>query len=94
MNNSLSWKLFREEQKAKLGDNVLLSPWSIQTALHMALNGAKGNTLSEFLDLLDCQNCTVNSINEEQAKMTLLLEEQSGHPELTTANGFFMIPTA
>lgn len=89
MNQNLGWKIFNEEQIAKPGQNVLISPWSIQTALQMAVNGAKGNTLAEMLKLLGCEDCQVASLNEFHGDLNKLLTLQSGHPTLTLANGYF-----
>ena len=40
MNNKVAWDLFDSEITAKPQKNVLISPFSIQTALSMANNGA------------------------------------------------------
>lgn len=89
MNRTLGWKLFREEQLARPDENILISPFSIQTALNMALNGARGNTRAEILDLMGCPNCSVDDLNQLHQSLTTLLTRQSGHPQLTVANGFF-----
>lgn len=89
MSQTLGWKLFREEQLAKPGENILISPFSIQTALNMATNGAGGNTLAEILDLMGCTDCAVGDLNKQHRDLTTLLTEQSGHPTLTVANGYF-----
>lgn len=89
MNRTLGWKIFNQQQLEKPGENVLVSPFSIQAAINMALNGAKGNTLAELLDLLECKNCDVADINTLHRNLTTLLAEQSGHPDLTVSNRFF-----
>lgn len=89
MNQAIGWNLFKQEQLAKPGQNVLLSPFSIQTALTMATNGAKGNTLSEMLEVLACGNCAVADLNLLHRDLTTLLVEQSGHPVVTVANRYF-----
>ena len=89
MNQTLGWKIFNEEQRAKPNENVLISPLSIQTALFMANNGAKGNTLAQILDLMDCPDCSVADLNQLHHDLTTLLTEQSGAAKLTIANGFF-----
>ncbi len=92
MNQQFGWKIFNQEQTAKPGENVLISPWSIQTALQMAVNGAKGNTLTEMLRLLGCETCEVASLNQFHGDLNTLLTLQSGHPTLTMANGYFYDP--
>ena len=89
MNYTLGWNLFKQEQLAKPGQNVLISPFSIQTALTMATNGAKGNTLAEMLDAMGCDNCAVADLNLLHRDLTTLLVEQSGHPTVTVANRYF-----
>lgn len=89
MNQVLGWNIFKQEQLAKPGENVLISPFSIQTALTMATNGAKGSTLAEMLDAMDCGNCPVADLNLLHRDLTTLLTEQSGHPSVTVANRYF-----
>jgi serine protease inhibitor len=89
MNQKFGWEVFHREMAAKPGENILISPWSIQTALQMANNGAQANTLNELLAALHCPDCSVTDINTQQAKLTTLLEQQSGHPKLTSANVLF-----
>lgn len=89
MNQALGWKLFKQEQLANPDENILISPLSIQTALNMALNGAKGNTLNEMLGLMECPGCIVGDINSTQKDLSTLLTAQSGHPTVTIANNYF-----
>jgi serine protease inhibitor len=89
MNQSFGWELFHQEMAANPNKNVLISPWSIQTALHMANNGAKSNTLNEILAAIHCPDCSVEDINAQQAKLSVLLEQQSGHPRLKSTNALF-----
>ena len=51
-NMSFSLELFKNVQKEKSEENVLVSPLSITTALAMTANGADGETLSEMEKLL------------------------------------------
>jgi serine protease inhibitor len=89
MNQAFGWEVFHREMAANPKKNVLISPWSIQTALQMVANGAQVNTLKEVLAAIHCPDCDVAGINTEQAKLTTLLELQSGHPRLKTANALF-----
>lgn len=89
INNKLAWDLFNEETAAKPGKNVLISPFSILTALAMANNGAGGNTLDEMLKTLHCSGCDVPSVNQQLNNLTTFLTKESGHPSLTVANGYF-----
>ena len=89
MNNEMAWDIFIEEAKANPKKNVLISPWSIQTALSMALNGAGTMTLDEMRKLMYCDGCDPNLINEQQQKLALLLSNRSGHPSVTISNSYF-----
>lgn len=92
MNQTIGWNIFKQEQLAKPDENILISPFSIQTALNMATNGAQGNTQAEILDLLNCDGCALSDLNRLHQDLTTLLTEQSGHPTLTLANRFFYDP--
>ena len=65
-NCSFQAKLFNKMNKAKEGENLIISPLSIFQALSLAANGAKGDTLSEMLDLLEADSLDdLNDINYE-----------------------------
>ncbi len=93
MNVDFAWDIFRQELSAKSNENVLISPWSIQTALTMAANGAGSQTLSEMLNVMHCSDCEINSLNQKHQDLNTLLTKQSGHPTLTIANGYFYDPS-
>lgn len=92
MTNDFGWQLFQEVTKGVSDENVLISPVSVQTTLSMAVNGAEGLTQEEMLKVLGCPNCDVPDLNEQTALLRELMEEQSGHPTLISANGFFYDP--
>jgi serine protease inhibitor len=89
INQAIGWKIFNQEQLSKPDENVLISPFSIQTALQMAINGAKGTTLEEIRTFMDCEGCLVADLNGLHKDLTTLLTEQSGAATMTVANGFF-----
>jgi len=89
MNKKLGWDIFGRTVQANPDKNVLISAWSIQTALNMAVNGASGNTLDEMIKTMGCAGCTVANINQEHELLAKFMEEQSGSPILTSANAFF-----
>ena len=53
--------------KDKKGENLIISPLSIFQALSLAANGAREQTQSEMLDLL--QSETINELNEKIIKL-------------------------
>ncbi len=88
----IGWALFRQELQTKPGQNVLLSPYSIQTVLSMALNGARGKTAEELLRFMDCAGCATADLNAAHRELNALLTTQSGHPTVTVANRYFFDP--
>jgi serine protease inhibitor len=89
MNQTLGWDLFHEEQQALPEENILISPYSVQTALFMAQNGAQGSTLAQMLDLMDGSNASVESLNSAHKQLNTLLTNPGDHPEVTVANSYF-----
>lgn len=59
----LSVKLFKKMAEESKGENLLISPLSIELALSMTANGAKGKTLDEMQALLG-GDITVDELNE------------------------------
>lgn len=92
MNQVLAWKIFNQEQLAKPDQNILLSPFSIQTALLQATNGAQGNTKDELLQALNSNGWAIDDINPKHKDLTTLLTKQSGSPQVTVANHYFYDP--
>lgn len=92
-NAEMGWRLFHKERQLKSGQNVLISPYSIQTAMQMAANGAQQLTLEELMVFLRCGGeCNTDSLNAGYEALRYWLEEKSGHPQVTSANGFFYDP--
>jgi serine protease inhibitor len=89
MNQTLGWDLFHQEQQALPQENILISPYSVQTALFMAQNGAQGSTLGQMLDLMDGSNASVESLNQAHKQLSTLLTTPGDHPEVTVANSYF-----
>ena len=64
LNCNFQSKLFNKMNKDKVGENLIISPLSIFQALSLAANGAKKETLSEMLDLLESESLEdLNKIN-------------------------------
>ncbi|MBK7427375.1 MAG: hypothetical protein IPI60_10295 [Saprospiraceae bacterium] len=89
MNNGLGWDLFLQMAKSSSDSNLLISPLSVHTAMSMALNAAESNTFEEMSDVMHCKGCDETDINEQNAKLRTLMEEQSGRASFTSANAFF-----
>lgn len=79
---ALALQLFQHSAKASQGENLLISPLSIQLALAMTANGAEGQTRQEMEDLLG-QGIALEDLNaylhtytenlpaEEKAKLSI-----------------------
>ena len=67
INCSFQSTLFNRMNKGKKGENLIISPLSIFQALSLAANGAKMQTLSEMLDLLQID--TIDELNEINFKL-------------------------
>ena len=92
-NLSFSWDLFKTSvEQEDSGNNILLSPLSVQTALNMALNGAKGQTQSQIQSVLHSGNFDLESLNDKQGDWLSLLQKEGDHAELTVANVLFSDP--
>lgn len=88
-NNDFAWRMLAAEAGDSPEQNILISPLSIHQALYMAVQGGKGKTADEMLDVLGCRGCKADSLNEEYGKLITLITKQSGHPTVRVANGYF-----
>lgn len=91
-NQTMAWSIFNEINQLEEDENVIISPWSLQVALTMAVAGAEGETKEEILELLGCSGCDETSLHEKMRDMALLLGSQNGHASLTSANALFNDP--
>lgn len=89
ISQQLGWDIFREVIKDHPGENVIISPLSVQIALTMALNGADENTKAEMLAVLHCQDCTTDKLNKDLAELQNWLQNKSGHPTFNINNSLF-----
>jgi serine protease inhibitor len=84
------WELFIKSAESKETENVLISPYSIHTALAMARNGAGSETEFEFQRFLQkAPYADLQSFNRAQKDLSALMRIQSGHPKLGIYNAFF-----
>lgn len=89
ISQQLGWDLFREVIKDHPGENVIISPLSVQIALTMALNGADAKTKAEMLALLHCPDCSAEKLNKDLAELQDWLQNKSGHPTFNINNSIF-----
>ena len=81
-NCSFQSKLFNRMNKGKTGENLIISPLSIFQALSLTANGAKEDTLSEMLDLLEASS--LDELNEMNYKILSIIKDFS---TIDIANG-------
>lgn len=88
--NRLGLQLHRElAGQAEAGDNVLLSPYSIWTALSIAYNGSAGTTAREMASVLGVKDMPLNEMNEGNAILSRLLEGEDSGVRLNIANAIW-----
>ncbi|GAB3646380.1 serpin family protein [Echinicola sediminis] len=69
--------------------NLFFSPYSIQQALSMAMNGNKGEVLHEYLHLLNFENTSLEEANRANHELTQFLKEVDPKVKLNIANGIW-----
>ena len=75
--NDFGLKLHRLLSEQDDGGNVILSPYSISTALAMAWNGSAGSTASEMSDALGWSGMDAKQVNEGNKLLARLLTDSS-----------------
>ena len=81
-NCSFQSKLFNRMNKKKIGENLIISSLSIFQALSLTANGAKRDTLSEILDLLEASS--LEDLNQMNYKILSIIKDFS---TIDIANG-------
>ena len=70
-----SWNLFSQAYKKGNGENVLISPYSLEADLVVLLNGLKGSARQELLSVLGLSKYTQEEINTFFSTMCTGIEE-------------------
>lgn len=86
---SLALALLRKEVAAKSGENVIISPLSITTALGMTANGARGDTLNGIVKALGLTTSDIAQINAAYKALLATLRRPGLGVTLDIANGIF-----
>lgn len=87
-----SLKLFRLSTKDKK-ENVVVSPYSIQSALSMALTGAEGQTKSEMLTLFGASSISPSAVAEAYEKVSNSFSSLNPATQFRVANAIFASKT-
>ncbi len=87
--NTFAFDLIRDLADHRPQDNVFLSPYSINLALSMTLNGAKATTLEDLHQGLDHEVTTPQEINKAYSELTPFLQQLDRRVDFTLATGLW-----
>ncbi len=73
----------------KPDSNVVVSPYSVSTALSMAYNGAGSKTKTEMQNVLDYTGLSDEAVNQQNSSLYKSLMHINPSSELTVANAMF-----
>jgi len=88
-NTKFGFQLLGELAKAKPGQNVFFSPFSITNALTMLLTGAAGQTQTDVATALSLRSLSTDRINQANALLLPSLEHPDPGVELDVANALW-----
>jgi serine protease inhibitor len=88
-NNGFGLKMFYELAGAEPGENILISPASIITALAMTYNGADGETREAMEKTLMFEGMSMEEVNEAFADLLTILQNPDPKVELAVANSLW-----
>ena len=85
-----SWKLFKEVYvNRNEGDNLMISPISLEVDLGMFINGLEGETLKDVLKTMGLENYTKEQINDFFQTMMIGIEKADEAAIFKSANAFY-----
>ena len=88
--HEFSWKLFKEVYRGrKAGENLMISPISLEVDLGMFLNGLEGNSYQELLKTLGLQDYTKQELNSFFQTMMTGIENADEAAIFKGANAFW-----
>lgn len=87
--NTFAFDLMRDLAEHRPQDNVFLSPYSINLALSMTLNGAASTTLSSLHDGLDHEVISPREINKAYSELTPFLQQLDQQVDFTLATALW-----
>jgi serine protease inhibitor len=89
--NGFAFDLFKPMLAgAKESDDILISPFSITSALSMTLNGAAGETLDSMKKALRLEGQTLDQVNATYLKLMTEMVPVDSHVELDIANSVWV----
>ena len=89
-NQKFSWDLFKKLNAEDSSENIFISPYSISSALTMALNGAEGNNRAEMEKVLHYEGMSREQLNRGYAYETERLSSLDQKVTLQNANSIWI----
>jgi serpin B len=90
--NSFGFDLLRQVQaQAGAGENILVSPLSVATALGMVYNGAAGSTQAAMRETLQLGELSVDDVNDGYRRLAGRLVDLDPVVEFLTANSIWYV---
>lgn len=88
-NNYFGFNILKELAEEDEGKNIFISPISMEMALLMTYNGAKGETAEEMADVLGISDLDLEQINEESQALMQILTKSSEDVTMSIANSLW-----
>ncbi|HEY2492955.1 MAG TPA: serpin family protein [Paenibacillus sp.] len=88
--NTLGLQLHRQLVESGEGENVMISPYSISTALALAYNGSAGETALEMAKTLGWEGLDLGEMNEHNEQLRKLLSGCDDGIQLDIANSVWV----
>jgi serpin B len=88
-NNEFGFDIFKKIHIKHLDENVFISPFSISTALSMAVNGAVGVTKDEMMNILHYHNWNLDSLNTTYKNLLEVLPYLDNKVKMKIANSIW-----
>ena len=89
-NNQFALDIFREVHRETPAENVFVSPLSVDIALHMTANGAKGTTHTEIKQTLGVADLSDEEVNRAVRDLTAQLVSMDRKIILAMANSIWL----
>ena len=88
--NQFSLKFFNTLYQHQEGSNMMMSPFSAEVALSMAVNGARGTTLDEMLTAMNLKGFGIDDVNQYNQTIVKALTDLDNTSFVSSANGIWV----
>lgn len=87
--NRFGFRLLTELTQGRIKENIVLSPYSIASALAMTYNGAAGETKAAMARALDIEGIGLDELNQGEKGLLEGLQEKDARLQLIVANSLW-----